>query len=237
MVGGRAPGQPAERNAGVQQEVPAEIGTLPTNFHHAAYLPGSAMAERCQLPSKLTALTRICSSGMAALTCRRNILRPSRPRGSPTASRIALTAGLSWIRCVGGLAAIYLSSRWRPYRVPPWRSRGAANCWRGERCFRLAFRRIRSVDEVNNFSPGAHLEPWPPQEKRILRQLRNGIDGGSSGFNNSKGVHSGHRIIALPKSVLGAVGRKDRGQSRRTAHHCRVESGVNRPSFHRTGGP
>jgi UDP:flavonoid glycosyltransferase YjiC (YdhE family) len=31
------------------QEVPAEIGTLPANFYHAAYLPGSAMAERCQL--------------------------------------------------------------------------------------------------------------------------------------------------------------------------------------------
>jgi MGT family glycosyltransferase len=31
------------------QEVPAEVGTLPPNFHHAAYLPGRAMAERCQL--------------------------------------------------------------------------------------------------------------------------------------------------------------------------------------------
>lgn len=31
------------------QEVPAEIGTLPTNFYHAAYLPGCAMAQRCQL--------------------------------------------------------------------------------------------------------------------------------------------------------------------------------------------
>jgi UDP:flavonoid glycosyltransferase YjiC (YdhE family) len=28
------------------QDVPAEIGALPANFHHAAYLPGCAMAER-----------------------------------------------------------------------------------------------------------------------------------------------------------------------------------------------
>jgi UDP:flavonoid glycosyltransferase YjiC (YdhE family) len=31
------------------QEVPGEFGTLPSNFHHAAYLPGPAMAERCDL--------------------------------------------------------------------------------------------------------------------------------------------------------------------------------------------
>jgi UDP:flavonoid glycosyltransferase YjiC (YdhE family) len=31
------------------QEVPEEIGALPSNFYHAAYLPGSAMAERCDL--------------------------------------------------------------------------------------------------------------------------------------------------------------------------------------------
>ena len=31
------------------QDVPAEIGALPANFHHAAYLPGRAMAERSQL--------------------------------------------------------------------------------------------------------------------------------------------------------------------------------------------
>ena len=31
------------------QEVPKDIGTLPSNFHHAAYLPGRAMAERCDL--------------------------------------------------------------------------------------------------------------------------------------------------------------------------------------------
>jgi len=31
------------------QEVPEEIGTLPTNFYHAAYLPARAMAERCDL--------------------------------------------------------------------------------------------------------------------------------------------------------------------------------------------
>jgi len=31
------------------QEVPKEFGTLPSNFHHAAYLPGRAMAERCDL--------------------------------------------------------------------------------------------------------------------------------------------------------------------------------------------
>jgi UDP:flavonoid glycosyltransferase YjiC (YdhE family) len=31
------------------QEVPSELGTLPPNFHHADYLPGRAMAERCQL--------------------------------------------------------------------------------------------------------------------------------------------------------------------------------------------
>ncbi|MGA9585463.1 MAG: nucleotide disphospho-sugar-binding domain-containing protein [Terracidiphilus sp.] len=31
------------------QEVPAEIGTLPSNFHHAAYVPGRAMAERSAL--------------------------------------------------------------------------------------------------------------------------------------------------------------------------------------------
>ncbi len=31
------------------QDVPEEFGTLPTNFHHAAYLPGLAMAERCDL--------------------------------------------------------------------------------------------------------------------------------------------------------------------------------------------
>jgi MGT family glycosyltransferase len=30
-------------------EVPTEFGTLPSNFHHAAYLPGLAMAERCDL--------------------------------------------------------------------------------------------------------------------------------------------------------------------------------------------
>jgi MGT family glycosyltransferase len=28
------------------QDFPSELGTLPANFHHAAYLPGSAMAER-----------------------------------------------------------------------------------------------------------------------------------------------------------------------------------------------
>lgn len=31
------------------QEVPAEIGALPENFHHAVYLPGRAMAERSDL--------------------------------------------------------------------------------------------------------------------------------------------------------------------------------------------
>lgn len=31
------------------QEVPEEFGTLPANFHHAAYLPGRAMAERSDL--------------------------------------------------------------------------------------------------------------------------------------------------------------------------------------------
>jgi MGT family glycosyltransferase len=31
------------------QEVPAEVGVLPPNFTHAAYLPGLAMAERCDL--------------------------------------------------------------------------------------------------------------------------------------------------------------------------------------------
>ncbi len=31
------------------QDVPEEFGTLPSNFHHAAYLPGPAMAERCDL--------------------------------------------------------------------------------------------------------------------------------------------------------------------------------------------
>jgi UDP:flavonoid glycosyltransferase YjiC (YdhE family) len=31
------------------QEVPAEIGKLPANFHHATYLPGRAMAERSDL--------------------------------------------------------------------------------------------------------------------------------------------------------------------------------------------
>ncbi len=31
------------------QDVPAEFGTLPANFHHAAYLPGRAMAERSDL--------------------------------------------------------------------------------------------------------------------------------------------------------------------------------------------
>jgi len=31
------------------QEVPGEVGTLPPNFHHAAYLPGRSMAERCDL--------------------------------------------------------------------------------------------------------------------------------------------------------------------------------------------
>jgi len=31
------------------QEVPKEFGALPSNFHHAAYLPGLAMAERCHL--------------------------------------------------------------------------------------------------------------------------------------------------------------------------------------------
>ncbi|MGA9861587.1 MAG: nucleotide disphospho-sugar-binding domain-containing protein [Terriglobales bacterium] len=31
------------------QDLPEEFGTLPSNFHHAAYLPGRAMAERCDL--------------------------------------------------------------------------------------------------------------------------------------------------------------------------------------------
>ena len=31
------------------QEVPREFGILPSNFHHAAYVPGLAMAERCDL--------------------------------------------------------------------------------------------------------------------------------------------------------------------------------------------
>lgn len=31
------------------QEVPEEVGPLPSNFYHAAYLPGSAMAQRCDL--------------------------------------------------------------------------------------------------------------------------------------------------------------------------------------------
>ena len=31
------------------QDVPEEFGTLPSNFHHAAYLPGRAMAERWDL--------------------------------------------------------------------------------------------------------------------------------------------------------------------------------------------
>ncbi|MFZ0394526.1 MAG: nucleotide disphospho-sugar-binding domain-containing protein [Terracidiphilus sp.] len=31
------------------QELPGEFGTLPKNFHHAAYVPGPLMAERCDL--------------------------------------------------------------------------------------------------------------------------------------------------------------------------------------------
>ncbi|MGB7438635.1 MAG: nucleotide disphospho-sugar-binding domain-containing protein, partial [Candidatus Acidiferrum sp.] len=31
------------------QDVPTEIGALPANFRHAAYLPGPAMAQRCDL--------------------------------------------------------------------------------------------------------------------------------------------------------------------------------------------
>lgn len=31
------------------QELPSEVGALPPNFHHATYLPGLAMAERCDL--------------------------------------------------------------------------------------------------------------------------------------------------------------------------------------------
>jgi MGT family glycosyltransferase len=31
------------------QDFPEEVGTLPSNFHHAAYVPGLAMAERCDL--------------------------------------------------------------------------------------------------------------------------------------------------------------------------------------------
>jgi MGT family glycosyltransferase len=31
------------------QDLPEEFGALPANFHHAAYLPGLAMAERCEL--------------------------------------------------------------------------------------------------------------------------------------------------------------------------------------------
>jgi UDP:flavonoid glycosyltransferase YjiC (YdhE family) len=31
------------------QELPSEFGVLPPNFHHARYLPGQAMAERCDL--------------------------------------------------------------------------------------------------------------------------------------------------------------------------------------------
>ena len=38
------------------QDVPAEIGTLPPNFHHATYLPGRAMAERESNARRLVAL-------------------------------------------------------------------------------------------------------------------------------------------------------------------------------------
>jgi len=31
------------------QKIPSKFGTLPRNFHHAAYLPGLAMTERCDL--------------------------------------------------------------------------------------------------------------------------------------------------------------------------------------------
>jgi len=31
------------------QDIPSEFGKLPCNFHHSAYLPGPAMAERCDL--------------------------------------------------------------------------------------------------------------------------------------------------------------------------------------------
>lgn len=31
------------------QELPPEFAALPSNFHHATYLPGRAMAERCDL--------------------------------------------------------------------------------------------------------------------------------------------------------------------------------------------
>ena len=31
------------------QEFPEEVGALPSNFHHAAYLPGLAMAQHCDL--------------------------------------------------------------------------------------------------------------------------------------------------------------------------------------------
>lgn len=31
------------------QRLPPEVGNLPANFHHAAYLPGIAMAQRCDL--------------------------------------------------------------------------------------------------------------------------------------------------------------------------------------------
>src|SRR5208337_5566970 len=31
------------------QDIPKELGTLPANFHHAAYVPGLAMAEHCDL--------------------------------------------------------------------------------------------------------------------------------------------------------------------------------------------
>ena len=34
---------------GGYQDLPEEVGPLPSNFYHAAYLPGMAMAERCDL--------------------------------------------------------------------------------------------------------------------------------------------------------------------------------------------
>jgi hypothetical protein len=62
------------------------VAGMPINSSPAWVALISRSASMMSSPSKRTAIIEICSSGIAALTCRRNILSPSGPRGYPIAS-------------------------------------------------------------------------------------------------------------------------------------------------------
>ena len=55
------------------QDMPAELGTLPANFSHAPYLPGKAMAAKCDLmvhhvmPSRRKTVRAVTAAVLAAL--------------------------------------------------------------------------------------------------------------------------------------------------------------------------